>query len=1104
MGSQAFTVTQLGVRYLLTTAVSPPGAGTISVSPASSDGTYAPGSSVQLTAVPAAGYQFIGWTGDVTGSTNPQSLIMSAARSVTGVFGGMCTYGLSAGETRVGTAGGGGSFGVAAPVGCAWSASSPVAWITITGGASGSGNGTVTYTVQANPGPARSATLIAAGQPFTITQTDGCVFGLTPAAAFPGASGGPGQFAVGAPSNSCAWSASSSASWLTITGGGSGTGSGSVSYAVAQNPSATSRSATVSINGQTLTQIFTVVQGGACSYSLQQASQGFVAGGGSGAATVLAPGGCAWSAASNASWVTVMPGAGGSGNGNTSYTVAANSGPSRTGTLTIAGITYTITQAGAASPPASCTASAPAAARVALEGRTEVAGELDLFCTGFPAADFTLRLDTNVTNALGQDGSTIDAALTVNGGSTISGRISGYNAVRWPGVALPPAGGTVRITNVRVDASQLSLSASLQSASITGQVSVTATSPVPVNNATQVLATAAPSLAFQTDPATSVGSQTTIPLHYREATSASFQSGTRLRLVVNNVPGTTQVYAPIFPLEGSTKAQLYSGDANGLGGSPVAGSPMSGVLYQQLFPIGGTVTATWVVLSADPTQQETLTFPLLIINASPADLNQIQVAGSVGPISTVGVASTSAPVPRYRDFSVPQRLVNLRMSTSVRVPGGTPASMAPGVSAPNGAGAGGGTNVTLVSSVVNDTSDPTQTATNVVVQDNLPTGLILVSCSGSGGVNCSGSGGQLQVNFGSLGSGQSATVTVVAEVDPSLASGTILENPVNASSDEVNADLLASSASANIIVIGPVAVGGTPAFGTGGTQSFTFQFSDQSGYQALGVVNVLINNVLDGRNACYLAYSVNSNRLFLVDDAGDAGGPFAGSLALGDPSTIQNSQCAVNLTSAVGSGNTLTLVMNIVFKPAFGGNRIVYVAARDQVSGNTNWQALGVWQAPFTPAGTMAVTGAAPARGAGAAGTNRQYAFTFTDAKGTGDFGIVNVLINSSIDGRKACYVAYNVQTSQLFLVDDQGDAGGPFAGGIVLNGGSTAVQNSQCSISGVGSSAAFTAANTLTLTLNITFLPAFTGNQVFFAAARDVGGGNNTGWLALGTWTVQ
>jgi len=410
-----------------------------------------------------------------------------------------------------------------------------------------------------------------------------------------------------------------------------------------------------------------------------------------------------------------------------------------------------------------------------------------------------------------------------------------------------------------------------------------------------------------------------------------------------------------------------------------------------------------------------------------------------------------------------------------------------------------GSNLTFLTQVVNDTSDPNLIATNVVVRDNLPTGLNLISCMTAAGVNCGGTG----ANIGTLTPGQGTAVTVVAAVDPSYTGATV-ENPVSASSDEVNLDLLASTSSSGFLLGGvPVTVAANPAAGSGPSQNFTFQFSDAAGYQMLGVVNVLINSVLDGRNACYLAYSVPLQTLYLVDDSGDAGGSYSGSLVLGSSSTIHNSQCAVSLVSVLGSETTLTLTLNIAFQAGFGGNKVAFVAARDQGTGNTDWQALGVWQVPAAPAGAIAVTGVMPTRGAGPSGTGGQFQFTLTDSKGTGDFGIVNVLVNKFIDGRQACYLAFVASNETLVLVDDSGDAGGPWAGSMVLNGGSGAISNSQCSVSGTGSAVAYSP-GTMTLTLNITFQGGFGGNRVFYVAGRDQAGGNNTGWQAVGTWTVQ
>ena len=64
---------------------------------------------------------------------------------------------------------------------------------------------------------------------------------------------------------------------------------------------------------------------------------------------VTASAGCAWTATSNdPSLLNINSGASGSGNGTVTYTIAANSNTGqRTGTLTVAGQTVTVTQAGA-------------------------------------------------------------------------------------------------------------------------------------------------------------------------------------------------------------------------------------------------------------------------------------------------------------------------------------------------------------------------------------------------------------------------------------------------------------------------------------------------------------------------------------------------------------------------------------------------------------------------------------------------------------------------------------------------------------------------------------------------------------------------------------
>ena len=84
-----------------------------------------------------------------------------------------------------------------------------------------------------------------------------------------------------------------------------------------------------------------------CSGTLSPDAQ-VAEGGGSGTVTVTASAGCNWTAQSDAGFVSVTSSNKGTGSGSVSYTVAPNTGLPRTGTLSIAGKTFTITQNGPA------------------------------------------------------------------------------------------------------------------------------------------------------------------------------------------------------------------------------------------------------------------------------------------------------------------------------------------------------------------------------------------------------------------------------------------------------------------------------------------------------------------------------------------------------------------------------------------------------------------------------------------------------------------------------------------------------------------------------------------------------------------------------------
>lgn len=77
------------------------------------------------------------------------------------------------------------SIPVTAGAGIGWTAQSNAAWITITSGASGTGDGTIDFSVAANTGAARSGTLTIGGQLFTIEQEGAPASGFNLAGSMP-------------------------------------------------------------------------------------------------------------------------------------------------------------------------------------------------------------------------------------------------------------------------------------------------------------------------------------------------------------------------------------------------------------------------------------------------------------------------------------------------------------------------------------------------------------------------------------------------------------------------------------------------------------------------------------------------------------------------------------------------------------------------------------------------------------------------------------------------------------------------------------------------------------------------------------------------------
>lgn len=290
-----------------------------------------------------------------TGSARTGSISV-AGRTVTVNQAQGCTIAIAPESSSVPASGGTGTVNVTAAAGCAWAAASNADWITVTQGASGSGNGVVQFSVAATTGSGRSGTLTIAGRTFTVNQAGGCPAVLNPPSTSVPAAGASREFEVQIAAG-CAWTAASNVPWIAVSSGAAGTGNGPVRIEVAPN-SASARTGTVTAAGQT----FTVTQDSGCAVALSASGQTLPSAGGTGTVGVSAAAGCAWTAVSDQTWLTVSSGASGSGDGSVTFGVAANTGPERTGTLNIGGQAFTVTQT-AGDQASGCTYSIAPAAR---------------------------------------------------------------------------------------------------------------------------------------------------------------------------------------------------------------------------------------------------------------------------------------------------------------------------------------------------------------------------------------------------------------------------------------------------------------------------------------------------------------------------------------------------------------------------------------------------------------------------------------------------------------------------------------------------------------------------------------------------------------------
>jgi hypothetical protein len=191
-------------------------------------------------------------------------------------------------------------------------------WITITGGTSGSGNGTVTYSVTANTGPTRTGTMTIAGQTFTVNQ-DAATYTVTASVA--GGYGG---------------TVSPLVQIINYGGTASITSSPDPGFGFSSivDNGVPQSIANPYVISNVVANHNVIVTFAVCAYSPSPINQTFTSCGGTGSFTVNPigsyPDSCAWTVTNNdPSWVTITSGGSGTGVGPVGYSVASN--PANTG-----------------------------------------------------------------------------------------------------------------------------------------------------------------------------------------------------------------------------------------------------------------------------------------------------------------------------------------------------------------------------------------------------------------------------------------------------------------------------------------------------------------------------------------------------------------------------------------------------------------------------------------------------------------------------------------------------------------------------------------------------------------------------------------------------
>ncbi len=273
---------------------------------------------------------------------------------------------------------------------------------------------------------------------------------------------------------STTWTASTDASWITITQK-SGSGSGTATFTLSANTgtSASDRSGTITVAGKTFTVMqYAPATTGSCTYSISPPTGSIGSAGGTGAFQLTTQSGCEWLASGNLLSTWLSPSSrSGTGSSPISYSATANlSSNSRTGYITVEGKTFTLTQAGAQAGTA-CTYSLNSSNASVVAGGGD--GSFTIRPSGSSCSPSVITFDSwlHVTSTTsGTSGITVNYHADANVGAIRTGTITVNGTLDFT-VTQSGSGGTTPACTYTLSKSSQSFTA----AAGTGSFSVTVT-----------------------------------------------------------------------------------------------------------------------------------------------------------------------------------------------------------------------------------------------------------------------------------------------------------------------------------------------------------------------------------------------------------------------------------------------------------------------------------------------------------------------------------------------------------------------------------------------------------------------------------------------------